>query len=251
MYGLPVHQFSTAITTDQMREVDRLKIEEFAISLPQMMENAGRHLADLAWRMVKAEAGQPAEPKIIIVCGMGNNGGGGLVAARYLLNWGAAVGVCLAGDPKRLSPILAERWKTFSMLDATIINLNDSNLSDLLAGSELIIDAIIGYGGRGNPRGSAGELIKAINSSGRPLLSLDAPSGLDTTSGFPGDPTVAASVILTLALPKTGLIQSESQAFTGNLFIADIGVPKLIYQQLNIHNPINFDNHAIIEIQQQ
>ena len=96
------------LSTDQMVEVDRLMIEEYQISLVQMMENAGRNLAELARQML---GGTVAEKHIAVLSGAGNNGGGGLAAARHLHNWGAKIGLELAYDPARLKDVPARQWR--------------------------------------------------------------------------------------------------------------------------------------------
>ncbi|NQT98246.1 MAG: NAD(P)H-hydrate epimerase [Candidatus Marinimicrobia bacterium] len=249
MKSIPVKKIPVAITTEQMRVVDRLMIEEYFITLPQMMENAGRHLADLAWHMVNTNS-QPKPPsKILVVCGTGNNGGGGMVAARYLSNWGCEVSIYLAGKMNRLKSTPAKQWATVKRLPLSVIATEDAGLTDRLNDAELIIDAILGYGVSGNPRGLAGSAINAIFASNRSrILALDAPSGLDTTSGIAGKPTVKASATITLALPKIGLIQSSARKYVGDLYVADIGVPPALYQKMNIEYPLLFNNQPIIRV---
>jgi len=94
----------------------------------------------------------------------------------------------------------------------------------------------------------AAELIKAVRISDRPVLALDSPSGLDTTSGIPGDPSILATATLTLALPKTGLIQPTAREYIGDLYVADIGVPPALYKQMDIKDPLIFNNQPIFRI---
>jgi len=102
-----------ALTAAQMAEVDRLMIDEYGILLIQMMENAGRNLAELARRMLD---GKLAGRKIVALCGAGNNGGGGMVAARHLHNRGADVSVKFVGDAARLKEIPAHQWRILQAL---------------------------------------------------------------------------------------------------------------------------------------
>ena len=95
------------LSTEQMVEVDRMMIEEYQITLIQMMENAGRNLAELARRML---GGQVSDRSIAILSGAGNNGGGGLVAARHLHNWGAEISLVLAFEPAKLKEVPAHQW---------------------------------------------------------------------------------------------------------------------------------------------
>ncbi len=185
-----------SLTTEQMADVDRLMIEEYGILLIQMMENAGRNLAEQARRML---GGCVTDRRIVVLCGAGNNGGGGMVAARHLHNRGANVSVKLVADPARLKDVPAHQWRILRVIDLT------SQADPDLAHADLIIDAMIGYGLTGNPRGDIAEWIERANTSGHPILALDTPSGLDTTSGIPGQPCIRATATLTLALPKMGL----------------------------------------------
>lgn len=228
-----------ALTTAQMAEVDRLMIEEYGILLIQMMENAGRNLAELARRMLD---GKLAGRKIVALCGAGNNGGGGMVAARHLHNWGADVQVKLIADPDKLTNVPARQWRILQTMGIVVEYTLD------LARADLILDAIIGYGLTGNPRGEAAEWIKRANRSGRPILALDAPSGLDTTSGLAGQPCIGATATLTLALPKSGLIAPQAQPFVGDLYLADIGVPPELYRRIGLEVGTLFAEDKIIRI---
>ncbi|MBI5291395.1 MAG: NAD(P)H-hydrate epimerase [Chloroflexi bacterium] len=228
-----------ALTTAQMAEVDRLMIEEYGILLIQMMENAGRNLAELARRMLD---GKLAGRKIVALCGAGNNGGGGMVAARHLHNWGADVQVKLIADPDKLTNVPARQWRILQTMGIVVEYTLD------LARADLILDAIIGYGLTGNPRGEAAEWIERANRSGRPILALDAPSGLDTTSGLAGQPCIGATATLTLALPKSGLIAPQAQPFVGDLYLADIGVPPELYRRIGLEVGTLFAEDTIIRI---
>ena len=227
------------LTTPQMAEVDRLMIEEYHISLLQMMENAGRNLAELARRQL---GGQVDSRSVVILSGAGNNGGGGLVSARHLSNWGAEVSVKLAFDQARLKDIPAHQWQILKMMGL------GSNEEPELDKADLIIDALIGYGLTGDPRPPVAEWIDRANNSGRPILALDAPSGLDTTSGIPSKPCIQASTTLTLALPKTGLQTSLAKSVIGDLYLADISVPPELYRHLGIEVPNLFKSDTILKV---
>lgn len=214
-----------SLTTEQMARVDRLMIQEYGILLIQMMENAGRNLAEQTRRML---GGRVTDRRVVVLCGAGNNGGGGMVAARHLRNWRADVLVKLVADSSRLKEVPAHQWRVLQAMGLT--NQAEPNLAQ----ADLIIDAMMGYGLTGNPRGEAAVWIERANGSGRRILALDAPSGLDTTIGTPGQPCVRATATLTLALPKTGLLAGRARPFVGDLYVADIGVPPELYQRLGI-----------------
>jgi NAD(P)H-hydrate epimerase len=222
-----------------MAEVDRLMIEEHGILLIQMMENAGRNLAELARRILE---GQLTDRKIIVLCGAGNNGGGGMVAARHLHNRGAEVTVKFAGDPARLKDLPAHQWRILGTLGLTAEQEPD------LAESDLILDALLGYGLTGAPRGLMAEWIERANTASRPILSLDTPSGLDPTTGIPAYPCIRAAATLTLALPKTGLFAEAARPFVGDLYLADISVPPELYRRIGVEVGPLFAGDTIIRV---
>ena len=228
------------LTTQQMIEVDRLMVEEYGIQLIQMMENAGRSLAVLARQMLGEDA---QDKRIALVCGGGSNGGGGMVAARHLHNWGARVSLALAVEPARLKEIPAHQLRILERVG--IARMGEADLN----GSDLVIDALIGYGLRGSPDRQAAGWIEAMNSTGSVMLSLDAPSGLDTTTGAPGQPCVRAAATLTLALPKTGLLTAAARPYVGALYLADIGVPPELYRRMGIEVPPLFSRDAIRKLE--
>ena len=228
-----------ALTTAQMVEVDRRMIEEYSILLIQMMENAGHNLAELARRMLD---GTLTGHKIVVLCGAGNNGGGGMVAVRHLHNRGADVHVKFVGDPARLKDVAAHQWRILQTMGLA------KNDDPDLARADLIVDALIGYGLTGDPRGPVAEWIERANAANRPILSLDTPSGLDTTTGAPGQPCIRAAATLTLALPKAGLLVPSAQAFVGDLYLADIGVPPELYRRLRLDVGPLFADDTIIRI---
>lgn len=235
----PITQPIPSISTQQMIEVDRLMIEGYGIQLIQMMENAGGNLAELSRRMLD---GDVRSKRIAILCGGGNNGGGGMVAARRLHNWGAQVQLHVVTDPARLKGVPAQQWSILNSMG--IENHAEINLED----NDLIIDAMIGYGLTGSPRGATAEWIIKANASGKPILALDTPSGLDTTTGIPGNPCLRAAATMTLALPKTGLVSEKASPYVGELYLADISVPPQLYEKLSIEIPAIFIHDTIIKI---
>ncbi|GAB4526241.1 MAG: hypothetical protein Fur0018_11380 [Anaerolineales bacterium] len=234
------------LTTSQMVEVDRLMIEVYGIQLIQMMENAGRNLAEMSRRMIPPPL---SERHILVVCGQGNNGGGGMVAARHLHNRGARVTVILPGDPARLKPIPAHQWHILQAMAASAPGaleiLTMRNPPANLPAADLIVDALIGYGLKGNPRPQTAAWIAALNAHPAPILALDAPSGLDTTTGAPATPCVRAAATLTLALPKTGLLTPQARPVVGDLYLADISVPPELYRHLGLDVPPLFVEDTI------
>ena len=219
------------VTAKQMREVDRVAVQDLGLLLIQMMENAGSRLAELAI----ARFG-PAG--VVVLCGRGGNGGGGLVAARHLANRGVAVHVVLADDPSRLGDVPRHQ---LSILDVMGVRVDREP-----AEADLVIDALIGYSLHGDPRGRAAELIRWANGQEAPVLSLDLPSGLDATTGAVGEPCIRATATLTLALPKTGLASAEE--FAGELFLADLSIPPAAYAKLGVRLGPIFASSPILRL---
>lgn len=220
----------TSVTVDQMREVDRLTVDEMGISLLQMMENAGRSLAEQARRMLGGDA---SRRQIKVLAGPGGNGGGGLVAARRLSIWGAEVVVILGQTRDQIHEVPAQQ---LAILDRMGIDIHgpEKTGADHAGSAELVIDALIGYSLRGAPQEPIAALIRQTNASGTPVLALDVPSGLNADTGEPSDPTIKAAATLTLALPKVGLLGPAARAWTGELYLADISVPPAVYRRLGL-----------------
>lgn len=228
-----------AVTAQQMVEVDRLMTEEYGIQLVQMMENAGRSLAELSRQLL---GGEVTGRRIAVLCGSGNNGGGGMVAARHLSNWGAEVQFSLTSVPGDARPLLARLAHSLSFLGM------DPRVEIKLVETDLIIDALIGYGLRDDPQEPAAGWIRRVNGSDVPVLALDTPSGLDVTQGIPGEPCVRATTTMTLALPKTGLRMPQAREYVGDLYLADIGVPPQLYRRLGLHIPPLFTERTIVRL---
>ena len=231
-----------ALTTEQMQEVDRLMIEEYGIELIQMMENAGRNLALLAKRMLDNDI---EDRPIVVLAGRGNNGGGGLVAARHLLNWGAWVQVLCSYPPEEYKGVPRHQLAILQQMGAPLAWADEGWE---LPPCDLVIDAIIGYGLRGDPRGRARDLIQLANSSLAPILSLDAPSGIDTAGGRVFTPHIRAAATMTLALPKTGLLTPAAHDAGGDLYLADISVPPELYARLDLEVPPLFARDTILPV---
>ncbi len=218
------------LTTEQMREVDRAMIEDYHIELVQMMENAGLNLARLARR--RFLEGDPRGKAVTVLAGSGGNGGGGLVCARRLHNWGAQVQVVTTYPFEGYRGVPAHQLDVLRRMGVAITAAMEG--VDGLPAPDLVIDAVIGYSLSGAPRGAAATLIAWANAQGAPVLSLDVPSGVDTASGQVYSPTVRAAATLTLALPKAGLLAPEAAPWVGELYLADISVPPELYARMGL-----------------
>ena len=218
------------LTEAQMIEVDRVMIEDLQISLLQMMENAGRNLAQLVLDRF-------APATVTVLAGSGGNGGGGLVAARHLANRGVDVSVTLGQPVEKLSPVPAHQYAILQRMGVDAITAPRR--------ADVVVDALIGYSLSGAPRGRVGELISSISGIGERVVSLDTPSGLDVTDSSVPGLVVDADATLTLALPKIGLRDSP---LVGKLYLADISVPPSVYDAIGVGPAPDFSRSSIIEI---
>ena len=237
-----------SISTEQMIEVGRLMIEEYNIELIQMMENAGRCLAILATKKFLKK--KLPKKRVIVLAGTGGNGGGALVCARRLHNWGVNVQVFLTAEAEKMTPIPAHQ---LGILERMGMEIQSGEELLQVAEADLVIDGIIGYSVKGNPRGLAKLMIEWANRQSAPVLSLDTPSGLDLSSGTVHTPTVRATATLTLALPKHGLFEPLAMAQRGGLYLGDISVPPALYQApslgVEVSNRI-FAKSDVVKIQE-
>lgn len=234
LYGLP------AVTRDQMLEVDREMIEELGITLVQMMENAGLQLADLVRRYM---ASPLAGRRVAVLAGRGHNGGGGLAAARRLSAWGADVTAVLADAAERFQDVSGVQLGILRQMHVPV-----SQFGGTLPAHDLLVDALIGYGLEGAPRGVTREIIAAANRSAAPTISLDAPSGVDVDTGEAPGEAIRARATLTLAFPKTGLIEPAARSLVGELYLADIGVPPSVYAGLGLAPPPLFADGPLVRL---
>ena len=227
-------QIVPAVTSDQMREIDRIAIEETGPNLFQMMENAGRNLAALIIELLGPSWRQE---RVVILAGSGGNGGGGICVARHLVNHGGNV-VLVVSDVASLSGVPQAQYATYRNAAGEIAGRADSLMPDL------IVDALIGYGLRSAPRGRLADLIRWTSGTGAPILSLDIPSGVDGTTGEIPGVAVVPDWTMTLALPKTGLQPRR----TGQLFLGDLGIPVGTYHRARIEYVSPFHGRHVIAL---
>lgn len=222
-FGFPVLGGWPEIDAAGMAEVDLLMVETYGISLPQMMENAGRALTILA--RGRFLGGTVAGRSVTVLAGSGGNGGGALTAARRLACLGASVSLILSGPQEAMTSVPAQQLEILKRM-----GIRPSDEPRLQP--DLILDGLIGYFLRGSPRGRTCDLIRWANGSAAPTLALDVPSGFDASSGTLSDDTIRAQATLTLALPKRGLAAKAVRHAVGDLYLADISVPPRLYERL-------------------
>lgn len=210
-------------TAEEMRKLDELTIEKFQIDVLMLMENAGRATATMVTRMLN---GSTAGKRIACLVGGGNNGGDAMVAARHLANCGAEVNVIVGTAKDRIKEVPHRQLQILEKMELPII-FGDYDLKTY----DLLIDGLIGYGLEGNPRDKIAGIIRNANNSGRPILAVDLPSGMNATTGERYDPCIKATSTITLALPKTGFLAPGNSDYLGDLYLADISIPRNIYKR--------------------
>lgn len=231
-----------------MREVDRLMVEEIGVSILMMMENASRNIAILARKML---GGSVKGKNIVILCGKGNNGGDGLGAGRHLINFGAKVVILLAANASELRHDSHIQYEVLKNINATVYeasDLVDGPAEKYLTNASLIIDALLGYNAKGQPREPIATFIRIANQSQKPILAVDIPSGLNANTGETNGPTIKAAATLTLALPKVGLLTEKARGYVGKLYVADLSIPKMVYNKLGINVPVLFAKEELVKV---
>lgn len=227
------------LTAEEMAEADRVAIEDFRVDVLSLMENAGVAVAGVTRNMLR---GDVAEKGVCCLVGKGNNGGDGLVAARHLHNWGAKVKVVLAGDKSELRDVPAKQFEIVERMGIPVGGVEED-----FGGAELLVDALLGYSSRGNPREPIAGLIRRANASKIQTLAVDIPSGLDATTGVPGEPCVVAKATVTLGLPKTGFLNPAAAIFVGELYLADIAMPMEVYLRY-AQQQVGFGKATVVRI---
>ena len=225
-----------AVTEAQMREIDRIAIEDTGPNLFQMMENAGRNLALAAIGMLGDDW---RAARVLLLAGSGGNGGGGICAARHLANRNVDVRVCLA-DAGSLGEVPSFQLNLFREAGGAVLEPTRENF----AGADIILDALIGYSLRGAPGGTTADLIGWANDHQAPVLSLDIPSGVAATTGDTPGRVIRPDRTLTLALPKTGL----KEANAGEVILADIGIPAAVYRRMGVDYENPFDDRFMVPL---
>jgi NAD(P)H-hydrate epimerase len=209
-----------AWTREAVRDVDRRAIEDRAIPSLVLMENAGRGAAE--WLLPRVRPGG----RVLVLCGSGNNGGDGGVVARHLAGTGLAVRVVWFGDPARRSPDAAAQHRILGLSGIDQVDgLDPDTLAAELAAAEWIVDALLGTGLTREVEGPMRAVIEAVNASGRPVLALDLPSGLDADTGRPLGVAVRATATATFVGRKVGFDAPGASAYTGAVFSCGIGLP--------------------------
>ncbi|MGG3742158.1 NAD(P)H-hydrate dehydratase [Paenibacillus chibensis] len=240
------------VTSAQMRELDLRTIEEIGIPSMALMENAGKAIAEEVIRLCRERSGtaagklradtgmegdlrgviradealalaHPEREHWLILAGKGNNGGDGLVAARYLREAGIGVTVAYALPPEQLQGDAALQRDAAARLGIPLL-VHGRDAVDYAACTG-IVDALLGTGAHGEPRGAYADMIAAANASGKTIVSADIPSGISADTGEVSRPCIAARLTVSLAFLKRGLTQFPGAEAAGEVVVRSIGIP--------------------------
>ncbi len=224
-------QYKYILTRDQVRKIDRLAIESYGVPGVILMENAGRACADEALDMLGRAAGK----RVAVFCGKGNNGGDGFVIARHLSNGGADVHIFLAASAEDVLASegdAAVNLKIVLNMGIPVTEIHQKgHIHDVAiqAGkTDLLVDALLGTGIKGEVRGLFAPLIKGLNRLETNRIGVDLPSGLDCDEGVPLGCAMRCDRTVTFVGAKRGFENPESVEYTGKVTVADIGLPKKI-----------------------
>jgi len=214
------------MSRDEVRAFDSWAINEVGVPGVVLMENAGRSCAEL----IKERLAGVAEAKVCIFCGTGNNGGDGYVIARHLLSSGFKVAVIIVGDRSRIKGDAKINLDILEGLGQPVeqLSLNEADMEGKVrafaADADMVVDSIFGTGLKGQLSDEYKQLIEGINARSLPILAVDIPSGLDCDSGRPLGAAIKATYTVTFAAVKTGFASGGASEYTGEIFVASIGV---------------------------
>jgi NAD(P)H-hydrate epimerase len=214
------------MTRNQVRVFDSWAINTLGIPGMVLMENAGRSCAEL----IKDKLKDVTRPKVCIFCGTGNNGGDGYVIARHLLNDSYEVVVVICGDHQKIRgdaktnlDILERMGQSIEQLRPAEDNIPD-RLENFAAGADMVVDSLFGTGLSGQLSDEYKQLIEGINAQNCPILAVDIPSGLDCDAGEPLGAVIRASYTVTFVAVKKGFTSATAARYTGEVFVASIGI---------------------------
>lgn len=231
-----------ALTTAEMREVDRLTTERYGIPGLQLMENAGKRVADAVCLRFGSAASQPT--KICVLCGKGNNGGDGFVAARHLQTEKTQVKVYLFGRPEDLRGDAVANLHRWIAMGGKVVAIQDDAAWTAawpeISEGEVLLDAIFGTGFRGAATGVVAQAIDDINRysnwgrAARPalILAVDTPSGLPSDGPAAEGPVLNAHKTVTFTAPKIGQLSSPGSAAAGSIEVVNIGSPRSLVEEI-------------------
>ena len=222
------------VTAEQMRQVDRKTIEELGIPEIVLMENAGKAVAEF----LQEQFDDLGEKTVTILAGAGNNGGDGLVTARYLHMLGIPVKVFLLAE-RELSPSTQRNYEILSRLPVKLYLLDSENSMHLFKVtvnySDILVDALLGTGTSREVTGKTEQVIEIINRRSCIKVAVDVPSGLNSDTGELWGKCIKADYTVALAQPKCGHYMNKGLKYCGEVVVKDIGIPQEVYHSLDLN----------------
>lgn len=221
-------------TAAQMKEMDRRAIEEKGIPSPVLMERAARHVAEEAVRFLEKENRSCGRRpyRAAVFCGPGNNGGDGAAAARFLAERGLETRAFLVGSRERMTADTRLMEERLAQAGLALEDWQTEEQKDWCACADLILDALLGVGLRGEARPGVKETILWLDSLDKPVLAVDIASGIHSDTGEVMGAALHAAVTVTFTLPKFGHLEGQGGYYTGELKTADIGIPEDVVEQV-------------------
>lgn len=222
------------VTAEQMRQADRMTIQELGIPEMVLMENAGKAVVDF----LKETFTDLQQKAVTVVAGAGNNGGDALVVARYLYQMGIPVKVFIYAE-RELSPSTKQNYEILSRLPVKIYWLDSENSMHLLKVtvnySDIFIDGLLGTGVNRDVSGQAEQIIDIANRRSCVKVAIDVPSGLNSDTGEIWGRCLKADYTVALAQPKRGHMLNKGIKYCGQVVVKEIGIPNEIYEKLNLN----------------
>ncbi len=224
------------VSPARMAACDSYAIDTWGIPSAVLMENAGRS----TYRLVKERYLSNGIRRISVICGKGNNGGDGFVFARYALFDGYKVKVYATGSTDVMKGDAALNSRLFSSAggETIVCESNPKVLREALKNTDIIVDALFGTGLSKEVQGVERMLIDAINRSGRPVIAIDMPSGIDGRKGVPLGTAVKATHTFTYGYAKTGQALYPGAEYVGSLTVIDISIPRIVEEAIGIDGHI-------------
>lgn len=222
------------LTSEQMRNIDRRTIQGFGIPGIVLMENAGIKAAEFIIESIK----DIDSKEILILCGPGNNGGDGFVVARYFFHLGLFPHIVLIGDAKKIRGDALTNLRIVRKMGMEILEVKTEKgwgkfASDLFH-FDLIVDALLGTGLEGAPKGIYRRVISDINETGATIVAIDIPSGLSGSTARVEGEAVQADHTVTFGCPKIPHIFPPAEQHVGRLEVVDISIPEEAIKKENI-----------------
>ena len=232
--GLPV------VNAAAMRAIDFDATARFGIPAADLMENAGRAVAAETLVFLKGKGVEPADARVVVVCGRGANGGDGLVAARHLKAAGASVRVfqCPAKKDGEYPELVRVNREAAVKAGVEIREAGpEAGLAEALAKCDVVVDALLGTGSTGKPAGAVHHAVQEIARARKPVVAVDLPTGLHPDTGYHSGAYVTADLTLALGLAKRGLLAPHAKQFVGTLKVLDVGYPTELIQGVKRQRP--------------